>query len=448
MLPEAINSKEAEIRRPYFGVMAHAYQPMREFLFETTMNGESYQTSFSVVPEINNLITSQVYRPVLAEVERLPPGLITSIYAPLRDYLKDKRPEIFTRIQEVVGNTPNKEYIVLGDPLIHVILPLLPEKDQRLLIQAGREAFKTDFGFSPKGLWLPETAVSSQTLRLAAEAGYEFVPLRDDQVAFHHDEKPDAAHNVCVIDVGKGQTIIAVLGNKELSGYVSFNLVSTHNADRFMEERQRKELIKGENTLMMMDLERFGHHQLNDDKFLKYLLTLIEPAGFAPLNMREILEELKVGKREVVPASVCDYSSWSCEHQCGRWTGNCDCDGASPEVRKERKKLHETLINMNKWVNDQLDKLRPEWSEEISYFLANEYDQIFTGKNFAPKLEEITAFDPSGTIKKLYLAKIEILVGFTSCGWFFGNADSPERAIPASMINGVFRLFPDILSSN
>jgi hypothetical protein len=60
---------------------------------------------FSVVPWINDQITGQVYEPVLAEVEQLPPGLITSIYAPLRSYLKKHHPDLFAKMREAVENT-------------------------------------------------------------------------------------------------------------------------------------------------------------------------------------------------------------------------------------------------------------------------------------------------------------------------------------------------------
>ncbi len=447
MLAESLkdyNIETANNEKPYFGILAHGYQPPRLFNVELTIAGKPYQAGFTVAPEYNGMITGQVYKPILSETEQLPPGLITSIYAPLRSYLKRNNPDLFAKLQAEVRNTPNREYSILGDPLVHVILPLLPSDDQQMLLEAGKQAFINDFGFAPKGLWLPETAVSKEVLHNAAAAGYEFVPLRDDQVKpILDDTYIDAEHNICVVQTDKDEEIIVVLGNSNLSGFVSYTPWSTYDADEFMRARQQDHQNNKTNMIMMMDLERYGHHQIGAEEFLIRASKIQESYGFTPLDMYRVLEKFKQGQRKTF-VKVKDNTSWSCIHGLARWTGDCCCDNPSEPALRAKKEYYTNLMNMNTFVNDSLDNIAPGWRDELTNLFVTYSDDIFTGVNFGPQLfEAVTNMGGDEEKAKLYLAKIEVMVGMTSCGWFFGADGRPERDIPSSMIKGVKDLFPE-----
>ena len=333
--------------------------------------------------------------------------------------------------------TKNVEYKLLGDPLIHAILPLLSREDQLMLLQAGRLSFEDDFGFTPQGLWLPETAVTTEVLQHAWQVGYRFVPLRDSQVVSLSGKPFDAWHNVCFVDLGNSAEMAVVLGNSVLSGNISFNPWTTYNADGFLEARQRNEQQRGENALMMMDLERFGHHQEGAEFFLKRVLEYQSDYGFSPLDMQKALADFARG-REKTYVRVNENSSWSCEHNLGRWTGNCNCDSFSAADLKNKRAMYYGLTEANEGVNRSLDFLSPGWRDEFVRLLVQYKDDIFTGVNFAPALfDEIKNLGGNEKIFKLILAKIEVLVGLTSCGWFFGGDDRIERSIPANMLQGV-----------
>jgi hypothetical protein len=425
-------------KNPLFGVVGHGYQPPRELEVDVDFGGRHHHAGFSVVPWVNPRITEQVYRPILGEVESLPPGLVTSVYAPLRSYLKRYNPELFAKVKEVIARTPDKEYSVLGDSLVHVILPLLPSEDQAMLLEAGRIAFRRDFGFDAKGIWLPETAVSREVLHNAAQAGYEFVPLHDSQIGvIPEGVNLDADHNICFVRPGgEGEEIAVLLGNSGLSERVSYHQWTTYNADAFMDGRKQIEAANGWNSLLMMDLERFGHHQPGAEEFLKRILSIQQNFGFSPLNMQAVLEQYKQGKPKTV-VEVRDNSSWSCPHCLGRWTGNCGCDDPSESVLRAKRHFYTSLQELNTLVNSGLDAIAPGWRKEFARLFAELSDDIFTGVNFGPALcAEV--IDKGGDEEKarLYLAKIEVMVGMTSCGWFFGQNDGYERNIPASMIAG------------
>ncbi len=435
---------EKEWGNPLFGVLAHGYQPPRIFNVELLLENRSYRAGFSIIPEVNDRITTQVYEPILGEVQQLSPGLITSVYAPLRAYLKRNKPDLFVKIQEVIRNTPDREYCVLGDPLVHVILPLLPPEDQRMLLEAGRQAFINDFNFSPKGLWLPETAVSKEVLHNAAAAGYEFVPLYDNQIVnIPSNTNLDAKHNVCMVQTGNHEEIAVVLGNSRLSEFVSYTPWSTFDANAFMKGRQQAEQQNGRNALMTMDLERFGHHQIGAEQFLKRILNIQKEYGFSPLNMRQVLDMFKQG-REKTYVDVKDKSSWSCQHNLGRWTGECNCGEPSKLILQTKQKFYKNLKALNIFVNALLDTKLPGWREDFAHLFVAFADDIFTGVNFGPQLfEAIKNVGGDEKKAKLYLSKIEIMIGLTSCGWFFGEDSRDERNIPSTMIQGVKELFPD-----
>ena len=438
-------TKEKDPKLHTFGIMAHAYQPPRQFLLSINFSDKAHHADFSIVPEINDTITNQVYRPIFAETLSLPPGLVTSIYASLRSYLKKNKPDIFQNIQEVVKRTLYHEYQVLGDPLVHVILPFLPKQDQLMLFEAGKKAFYNDFGFNPKGIWLPETAVSMNVLESAIESGYEFIPLRDSQVTgIPNNVQLDAEHNVCFVQTSLEKEIALLLGNSSLSGFVSFVPWSTYSAERFMKGRMDIDQRNGNNTLMMMDMERFGHHQIGAEKFLTKVLSIQQDYGFIPLNMKHVIQDYRQGRPKTF-LKVVENSSWSCPHQLGRWTGDCNCDEPSEKALMMKKYLFKNLQEMNLQVNRWLDREYSDWRQEFAHIFATLSDDIFTGVNFGPKLKNEMKIKDNEEIIKLFLAKIEIMIGMTSCGWFFGGDNSPEREIPFSMIQAVKSLYPEIL---
>src|SRR5439155_61841 len=65
----------------------------------------------------------------------------------------------------------------------HMILPLASRRDKVTQVAWGLADFRARFGREPEGLWLPETAVDTETLEVLAEAGVTFTILAPDQAA-------------------------------------------------------------------------------------------------------------------------------------------------------------------------------------------------------------------------------------------------------------------------
>lgn len=398
--------------KPFFAFL-HFYQPPRSIL---RPDGRT----ISVVPQINEEIFQQCYQPLLVEGWAIKPGVVFSLYPSLRSWIKKNHPGEWEKIKTNIDNLPDKEYAVVGDSLIHSILPLHSLEDQKILIAAGKQSFKKDFSFDPKGIWLPEGAVSIETLRIAVEAGYEFVVLKDNQLT-------KTNHNPSWVELGNGSRIAVVFFSGNTTDIVANQPEKTNNGDNFLKKETTDQGLS-----FGVDGETFNHHLPNKHYFLDYIITptILEKNNLIPLNIKSAIANLK--DDEIT--EIKENSSWSCPHAFGRWTGEekCNCDNPSPEILQQKQIFYQTLKSYNEKINALLEeKVGDSWKDQIINLLVELSDIIFTGGDFI----SIVRNKISGQeLQNLFLAKIYAYLGMTSCSWFFGGADRPERAIPAESI--------------
>ncbi len=414
-------------------IVGHTYQPPRETLLPLS------NSRLEVLPWVNEQIARESHKPIFMErklpdgttEQGLPEGGIFSFYATLRDWFKAHDPESFRKIKDNIQSLPDKEYRILGDPYVHAILPLLNESDQDLLIKIGIKAFEDDFGFKPKGIWLPETAVSSSTLKALVKNGYEFVILREDQLENSHNDPMFVQ-----VEEEGGQKLgeIAIVHfAHQTSDSVSFKDDFTTNADIFLERVKQTDPDR-KTISVATDTEFYGHHKKGRVEFLDHLTRqgTLRAHGFSLFNVKEKLQD---PNRQYT--TIREATSWSCEHALGRWTGECDCGGEPylSDTRKlEKKRLLNLLTGYGQRVDDQLRDLNPNWGENfIPFFLA--IREAMFGKGVLKGNE-----DP------LFLAKASHLVGMTSCGWFF-PLDEATNEIPKKMAQEIQRLLPQINES-
>ena len=458
------DQKERLLPTIIYGAIGHGYQPSRYiYLPEGTYSDKSHMDirrpkGQPYVEFFNDQILRECYRPLLADTKGgIPPGLVFSYYTTLREWLRADHPDIYQTVRENIKRLPDKEYQVLGDPFLHVIMPFFNADDQRMLLEMGKMAFKEDNGFVPKGLWLPETAVSKQTLQVAQEAGYEFVMLRDHQLEgvgsgrisrYKTDKNPvyQRLHN--------GREIAIVHFDSEVSGDIAFDGGKTNRVEDFFNFAASK-VGAGDTLLTGVDLETYGHHKKGKENFLRESLRAAasgnyndflqrewhqQPVGYniQPFSVRKQLQQ-----KEKTYDTVLDGSSWSCAngHDLGRWKGTCDCDNPSWEARKDKMRFFSTLSSYNNQINNTLDQRYKGWRSDFAKKTVSLRSKILSGQNFLPDLQKI-----SGERYSLYAAKLYTLLGFTSCGWFFGGTSSIERDLPKDMIAATEKmLFPQQL---
>lgn len=402
------------------GFFLHAYQPPRKIFLP------SKQSVLDVVSSVNEEIYQKTYRPILVNPDPLLPGMIFSFYTTLREWIKSTHPEDFDIIKKRIQTLPNKEYIVLGDPYFHIILPFLPVDDQDMLIKLGKSAIFEDLGFIPKGFWLPEGAVSATTLHLLSKNGYEFTALESIQLT-------TAIQNPVSIKFPDGKQLSVFHFHPGLSYDISFIDEVTVDGEAFLDMLRS---IEGDEFFMGSDIETFGHHKAKRDEFLRFVLTHLSEYEFAPIDIEH---RLKNPSRTIVYSSVRENSSWSCRHRLGRWTGEpiCNCDNPSDKTRTDKQYFYTKLIEANTLINEYLDRLEPEWRKQFFYLVLDARSKLLNGKSMQ---EELDKSEFSKEKKAYFLAKIFTLIGLTSCGWFFGLDTSPERQIPEKMIEEVEKI--------
>jgi hypothetical protein len=397
-------------------VIGHTYQPDRTALKPAS------GTRMDMVSDINEKrIYGECYKPIFVDRDTLPVGFQFSFYRSLRDWFKSVHPQEFQKVVGKINALPNKEYQVLSDPAIHSILPLQSREDQVLLMGIGKKAFEDDLGFTPKGLWLPETAVAKTTLEVASEVGYDFVVLRDNQLQSFET-------NPMRIDLSDGKKISVVHFNAGLNQSMSFIPEKTINADRFLDDTYK---IGSWPVIAGSDTELHGHHKVNRDQFLIYLCKpeTLQMHGLRPFNVKSAL-----GRRDIQTTQVFENSSWTCVNNLGRWTGECNDHGANDRVNNDKRSFYQALKSYGAEINARLDDQSSNWREEFAEFFLGNRDQMFN-PNIAPSIKKEDG---------LFWAKYCQLMGMTSCGWYFGDENSPEREIPRTMISEIEQLMPDI----
>ena len=194
-------------------------------------------------------------------------------------------------------------------------------------IRWGVRDFQFRFGRPATGLWLPETAVDVETLRLMADAGVTYTILAPWQV--------DGGPSVDVrrpvrIDLGAGRSIVVVLYDAGLSTAVSFDPSSTVDADAFVQERLMPHFAAGvedggDLVVIATDGELYGHHQPFRELFLARLIGATAPAD-RPYATPRLGHAIAAEEERGLPlVGLRGRTSWSCHHGVARWMTDCPC---------------------------------------------------------------------------------------------------------------------------
>jgi alpha-amylase/alpha-mannosidase (GH57 family) len=316
----------------------------------------------------------------------------------------------------------------------HTILPLANRQDKETQVVWGITDFEHRFGRRPEGMWLPETAVDTETLEVLAENGIEFTVLAPWQAAT---EKLDPTQPYWV-NLPSGRRMAVFFYHGGLSGGVSFDQQMTSNAHNFAlndlsshyNENGRSHVPQI--LLVASDGELYGHHQAFRDWFLAYL---VNGAG-AKAGLQLTYPALWL--REHPPTeAICirEHTSWSCRHGVERWQDDCDC---LPEPGYWKRELRNELDRLA----SQLDQVYAEeiWAVGLDpWWLRNEYIHILLGHSSLEELMSPHLSVSSGKVSADILPKISLLLEaqyerqrmYTSCGFFF---ESFERIEPQNSV--------------
>lgn len=328
----------------------------------------------------------------------------------------------------------------------HIIMPLANENDKITQVKWGIRDFEYRYGRKPEGMWLAETAVDDDTLRVLEENGIKFTVLSPYQalkVRKEGDKKwtdvswgnidPARSYRY-YIKSAPGKFIDLFFYDGAISKSVAFdellkdgNKFAKRLKDGISDCRDYPQLIN-----IATDGESYGHHTKFGDMALAYVLQIkAKEEGFKITNFGEYLAKY----RSDYEVDIKQASSWSCFHGVGRWKEDCGCStGGHPGWnQKWRKPLRDALD----YLRDELIKLFED--ESPKYFINNCWDvrnryidvildrsslsvNKFQKENFLPNLSD------EDKVKAMELLEIQrqAQLMYTSCGWFFSEISGIE----------------------
>ncbi|MGD8328865.1 MAG: glycoside hydrolase, partial [Acidobacteriota bacterium] len=185
---------EHESHAGYVCVHGHFYQPPRENPWTEQID---YQDSAYPYHDWNERIADECYAANAAARILDRDGLINRItnnyarisfdFGPtLLAWLERARPEILQAV--VAADVRSREMFsghgsAMAQTYNHMIQPLASPRDRRTQVTWGIRDFEHRFERAPAGMWLPETAVDSDSLEALAERGIRFTVLAPHQAA-------------------------------------------------------------------------------------------------------------------------------------------------------------------------------------------------------------------------------------------------------------------------
>ncbi len=455
----------------YVCIHGHFYQPPRENPY---LEAIELQDSAYPYHDWNERITAECYAPnaasrILDAENRILKlknnyNQISFNFGPtLLSWLKEQAPRVHTEIVEADKESA-KRYSGHGSALAqgynHMILPLANRRDKVTQVKWGIKDFESRFGRRPEGMWLPETAVDTETLEVLAENGIVFTILAPRQAKRVRAKDSTRFHDVTGARVDPAHAYSARLPSKKrinlffydgpISQGVAFEgLLSDGKrfADRLMsgfsDARQGPQLVH-----IATDGESYGHHHHFGEMALSYALDEIDRNGIAKLtNYGEFLEKYPAEDQ----VEIVDNSSWSCVHGIERWRSDCGCNsGGHDWNQKWRAPLRAALD----WLRD---RLAPIFESRLKLYFKDpwagrdDFIRVILDRSeenraafFADHAIRPLQTDEQVTVLKLLEMQRHAMLMYTSCGWFFDELSGIETVQVIHYAGRALRLAEEI----
>jgi alpha-amylase/alpha-mannosidase (GH57 family) len=439
----------------YICIHGHFYQPPRE---NPWLEGVEVQDSAYPYHDWNERITAECYAPNFAsrilDTEKRVIDVINNYskisfnFGPtLLSWMEHHKPNTYQAILEADRLSLERfsgHGSAIAQTYSHMIMPLANRRDKYTQVLWGIKDFEKRFGRFPEGMWLPETAVDTETLEIMAELGTKFTILAPRQAkrvrrmtkgARWHDVSgggidPTTAY-LCILPSKKKINIFFYDG--PISQDIAFGgLLSSGETlvqrllSAFNEQRDWPQIVH-----IATDGETYGHHHRFGDMALAYCLHLIESQNLAKIiNYGEYLEK----HPPTHWVEIIDRSSWSCVHGVERWKENCGCNsGMHPGWNQAwRKPLREAMD----WLRDTLAPLYEDHSRELlkdPWKARDEYIDVILDRmeesveGFLKKncIKNLSREEKVKALKLLEMQRNAMLM-YISCGWFFDEISGIE----------------------
>jgi alpha-amylase/alpha-mannosidase (GH57 family) len=437
----------------YVCIHGHFYQPPRENPY---LEAIELQDSAYPYHDWNERVTAECYAPnassrildadnnILKLINNY--SLISFNFGPtLLSWLQDEAPGVHAAILEADKESAERfsgHGSAIAQGYNHVILPLANRRDKVTQVKWGIRDFEFRFKRRPEGMWLPETAVDTETLVVLAENGIRFTilaprqakrtrPKHSSKFEDASDGRVDPSHPYTVLLPSKKRMNVFFYDGP-ISQAVAFEGLLNDGkrfADRLLgglsSTREGPQLAH-----IATDGESYGHHHRFGEMALSYALEEIAKGDKAQLtNYGEFLAEHPPQHF----AEIIDNSSWSCVHGVERWRSDCGCNsGGHPWNQQWRAPLRAALD----WLRDRLAPLFENKTKQYlrdPWAARNDYIRVILDRSQESRTaffadHAIRPLEPHEQVTVLKLLEMQrhALLMYTSCGWFFDELSGLE----------------------
>jgi alpha-amylase/alpha-mannosidase (GH57 family) len=455
----------------YLCIHGHFYQPPRENPF---LEAVELQDSAYPYHDWNERVTAECYAPnatsrILDGEQRIIElvnnyAQISFNFGPtLLSWIEQKAPKVYEALR-AADKTSRERYSGHGSAIAqaynHMIMPLANCRDKNTQVKWGLRDFEHRFGRLPEGMWLPETAVDTETLDVLAAHGIKFTILAPRQAKRIRKRGSRSWQDVSgdrvdpsrayVVRLPSKRTITVFFYDGPISQGVAFERLLDNGqrfADRLMsgfsDARTWPQLVH-----IATDGESYGHHHRFGEMALSYALHHIETNKLAQLtNYGEFLERHPPDTF----VEIVNNSSWSCVHGVERWRSNCGCNsgGHAGWTQEWRAPLRASLD----WLRDELAPLFEQKATPLlkdPWAARDEYIQVVLNRaeddvlNFLGKhgTHPLSSEEQVAALKLLEMQRHAMLM-YTSCGWFFDEISGLESVQVLQYAGRAIRLAQD-----
>jgi alpha-amylase/alpha-mannosidase (GH57 family) len=437
----------------YVCIHGHFYQPPREnaWLEEVELQDSAYPFH-----DWNERITLECYgtntasrilnteRKIIDIVNNY--SMISFNFGPtLLSWLQRNEADVYERIVEADRQSMRRfdgKGSAMAQCYNHMIMPLSNSRDKRTQIIWGIRDFESRFGRRPEGMWLPETAVDTETLELLAECGISFTILAPHQAKrFRADGEPEwtELHEGQRIDprrayrcaLPSGHSIALFFYDGPISQNIAFGGV-LDNGEYFAQRLLEAFGGDGDDMLVHIatDGETYGHHHRYGDMALAYCLHHIQSNSLAEITAYSKYLSDHPPRHDV---EIVENSSWSCIHGIERWRANCGCNTGRPGWHQQwRSPLRGALD----WLRDNLvhifESQMASYAEDC-WTMRDEYIEVILDRSRDTVERFLTQhsrrpLSQSDKVRMLQLCEMQrqAMLMYTSCGWFFDEVTGIE----------------------
>jgi len=409
-------------------IHGHFYQPPRENPWTDRV---PEQPSAAPFHDWNERIAAECYRPNADNYSRM-----SFNFGPtLLHWFEQEQPGLLRTVVEADREARSGfggHGSAMAQAWGHAILPLCTDRDRRTQVLWGLREFAHRFGRQAEGFWLPETAVDIATLETLSLHGVSFTVLSPHQAEAvrPHDgawvdvrdgsidpRKPYWA------DLPSGRRIALFFYDGALSAEIAFGGLAQDGTA--LAERLKAAFTGAEGPQLVhvaTDGETYGHHHAGGDRALALALTLLARDGeVRPTCYGEYLER-HPPKDEV---RILERSSWSCDHELGRWTRHCGCasdDGTRQDWRDPLRAAIEGLRDSiaGAWEARVSNQLHDPWAARDDWIVLL-FDPSRARYDRFLERHAVTRLAPAERREMAQLFELQqrLIQTETSCAWFF-----------------------------